>query len=96
MGWSGRHIVIMKKLLLFILSLFLLIFPDSVLSQTPIEMGALIPFTGRWEDSGRECAKGVLDAGKWINQRGGIYGRKLEISLIEDNYQPAEFIAAFR
>jgi branched-chain amino acid transport system substrate-binding protein len=61
-----------------------------------MKMGALIPFSGRWEDSGRECAKGVLDAGKWINQRGGIYGRKLEISLIEDTSEPAEFIAAFR
>jgi branched-chain amino acid transport system substrate-binding protein len=86
----------MKKCLLLLFLLFLLTFPDLGLSQTPIKMGALIPFTGRWEDSGRECAKGVLDAGKWINQRGGIYGRKLEISLIEDTSQPAEFIAAFR
>ena len=88
----------MKKILLclFALSLFLAVFPDLGLSQTPIKMGALIPFTGRWEDSGRECAKGVLDAGRWINQRGGIYGRRLEISLIEDTSQPAEFIAAFR
>jgi branched-chain amino acid transport system substrate-binding protein len=88
----------MKKILfcLFALSLFLAAFPEIGNSQTPIKMGALIPFTGRWEDSGRECAKGVLDAGRWINQRGGIYGRKLEISLIEDTSQPAEFIAAFR
>ena len=88
----------MKKILLclFALSLFLAAFPEIGNSQTPIKMGALIPFTGRWEDSGRECAKGVLDAGRWINQRGGIYGRRLEISLIEDTSQPAEFIAAFR
>ena len=86
-------------ILLRISSLALLLFltiPPPCFSQTPIKVGALIPFTGRWEDSGRECARGVLDAGKWINQRGGIYGRKLEISLIEDTYQPAEFVAAFR
>jgi branched-chain amino acid transport system substrate-binding protein len=77
------------------LLLFLTI-PTPCLSQAPLKVGALVPFAGRWEDSGRECAKGALDAGKWINQRGGIYGRKLEISLIEDTYQPAEFIAAFR
>jgi branched-chain amino acid transport system substrate-binding protein len=81
---------------LILIPLIIITFSDRGLSQAPIKMGALIPFTGRWEDSGRECAKGVLDAGKWINQRGGIYGRKLEISLIEDSYQPAEFIAAFR
>jgi len=71
-------------------------FSDAGFSQAPIKVGALIPFTGRWEESGRECAKGVLDAGRWINQRGGIYGRRLEISLIEDTSQPAEYIAAFR
>ncbi len=59
-------------------------------------MGALVPFTGRWGDSGRECARGLLDAGKWINQHGGIFGKKLEIILIDDSSQPAEFIAAFR
>jgi branched-chain amino acid transport system substrate-binding protein len=85
----------MKKISL-LLFLFLFTLTDPVLGQTPLKVGALIPFSGRWEDSGRECAKGVLDAGRWINQRGGIYGRKLEISLIEDTSQPAEFIAAFR
>ena len=58
--------------------------------QQPIKVGGLIPFSGRWGDSGRECAKGMLDAGKWLNQRGGIFGRKLEISLIDDTSQPAE------
>jgi branched-chain amino acid transport system substrate-binding protein len=88
----------MKKisLSLFALLLLILIFPDIGFSQPPIKVGALIPFTGRWGDSGRECAKGMLDAGKWLNQRGGIYGRKLEISLIDDTSQAAETVAAYR
>ena len=86
----------MKKLLLFILSLFLLIFPDSGLPQTSIKVGALIPFTDRWGDAGRECAKGMMDAGRWLNQKGGIYGRKLDILLIDDNSQVAEMMAAYR
>src|SRR5512136_1032654 len=88
----------MKRFPVFLVLILLIAitFSDKGLCQAPIKMGALIPFTGRWEDSGRECAKGVLDAGRWINQRGGIYGRKLEISLIEDTSQPAEFVAAFR
>jgi branched-chain amino acid transport system substrate-binding protein len=88
----------MKKisLSLFALLLLILIFPGIGFSQPPIKVGALIPFTGRWGDSGRECAKGMLDAGKWLNQRGGIYGRKLEISLIDDTSQAAETVAAYR
>jgi branched-chain amino acid transport system substrate-binding protein len=80
---------------LFVISL-LLSLPDLVLSQSHLKVGALIPFTGRWGDSGRECAKGMLDAGKWINQREGIFGRKLEIVLIDDTSQPAETMAAYR
>ena len=76
--------------------LFLVIFIDSGYSQPSLKVGALVPFTGRWGDSGRECAKGLLDAGKWINQKGGIFGRKLEILLIEDTAQPAETMAAYR
>ncbi len=38
----------------------------------------------------------MLDAAKWLNQREGIFGRKLEIILIDDTSQPAETIAAYR
>ncbi len=65
-------------------------------SQPSLKVGALVPFTGPSGDSGRECAKGLLDAAKWINQKGGIFGRKLEILLTEDTSQPAETIAAYR
>jgi branched-chain amino acid transport system substrate-binding protein len=38
----------------------------------------------------------MLDAAKWLNQREGVSGRKLEIILIDDTSQPAETIAAYR
>ena len=38
----------------------------------------------------------MLDGAKWLNQRGGIFGRKLEILLIEDTSQTAETMAAYR
>jgi len=87
----------MKRLPLFLSLLFFLItLPHPCLSQPALKMGALIPFTGRWGEQGRECAKGMLDAGKWLNQRGGIFGRKLEILLIDDTSQVAETMAAYR
>jgi branched-chain amino acid transport system substrate-binding protein len=88
----------MKKLSLVLISFLLCLAIDSspAFSQDSLKVGALVPFTGRWGDSGRECARGLLDAGKWINQRGGIFGKKLEIILVDDSSQPAEFIAAFR
>lgn len=88
----------MKKLSLVLISflLFLTIDSSPVFTQDSLKVGALVPFTGRWGESGRECARGLLDAGKGINQRGGIFGKKLEIILIDDAFQPAEFVAAFR
>ena len=87
----------MKKLSSFLLVLLLIIMlPNISFSQTPLKVGALIPYTGRWGDSGRECARGMLDAAKWLNQREGVSGRKLEIILIDDTSQPTEFMAAYR
>ena len=82
---------------LFILSLFFCIaLPVPSFSLPTLKVGALIPHSGRWGDSGRECARGMLDAAKWLNQREGISGRKLEIILLDDPSQPAEFLAAYR
>jgi branched-chain amino acid transport system substrate-binding protein len=38
----------------------------------------------------------MSDCGKWLNQRGGVFGRKLEISFIDDTSEAAETVAAFR
>jgi len=81
----------------FLISLtVLLLLPISARSQSTLKVGTLIPYTGRWGDSGRECARGMLDAAKWLNQREGVFGKKLEIILIDDTSQPAETIAAYR
>jgi len=82
---------------LAILSLFLCIaLPAPAFSLPTLKVGALVPHSGRWGDSGRECAKGMLDAAKWLNQRDGATGRKFEVILIDDNSQVAEFLAAYR
>jgi branched-chain amino acid transport system substrate-binding protein len=88
----------MKRFFISLLSLLFLlaVLPDSGISQPPLKVGSLIPFTGRWENSGREFAKGMLDASKWLNQRGGIFGMKLEVLLMDDTSRPGETVAAFR
>ena len=88
----------MKPLSSFFLAVLFLVLmlPHSSFSLPALKVGALVPHSGRWGDSGRECARGMLDAAKWLNQREGISGRKLEIILIDDTSQPAEFLAAYR
>jgi len=88
----------MKKLslVLIFLLLFLAINSNLVFGEPPLKVGALIPFTGRWGDSGKEFAKGFWDAGRWLNQKGGLFGKNLEIILVEDTHQPSEIMAAYR
>ncbi len=86
----------MKRYSFCLLIALVILLPQFGLAQPPLKVGGLIPFGDRWGDSGRECAKGMIDAGKWLNQHGGVFGRKLEIILIDDTFQPAEFMAAYR
>jgi len=98
---NGLQIVdvgrIMKKISFSLLVLLIIIttFPDICLSQAPIRVGALIPYSGRLGDSGRECARGMLDGARWLNQR-EVAGRKLEMTIIDDTSQPSEIMAAYR
>ncbi len=87
----------MKKISFYLLVLFFITtISDSCFGQTPIKVGALIPYSGRLGDSGRECARGMLDGARWLNQREGATGRKLEIIIIDDNSQVSEIIAGYR
>ncbi len=70
--------------------------PIACFSQTPLKIGALIPYSGRLGDAGRECARGMLDGARWLNQHEGIAGRKLEIIIIDDVSEPSETMAAYR
>jgi branched-chain amino acid transport system substrate-binding protein len=83
-------------LLLLVFLLFHFMLPDPGMGQPTLKVGSLIPFSGRWGDSGRECARGMLDAARWLNRRGGIFERNLEIILIDDTSQTAETMAAYR
>jgi branched-chain amino acid transport system substrate-binding protein len=38
----------------------------------------------------------MMDAARWINQREGVFGRKLDVIVIDDTSEPAETIAAYR
>ncbi len=93
-----ENIKLLKRITKFIFFILLLIaiYTNSLFSQPTIKIGSLIPFSGRWGDSGRECARGILDGSKWINQKGGIFGKKVEIIMINDTSQEAETVAAYR
>jgi branched-chain amino acid transport system substrate-binding protein len=53
-------------------------------AQSPIKIGVIQPLSGPVAASGNYVRMGAEIARDWINARGGVHGRKIEL-LIEDN-----------
>ena len=53
-------------------------------AQAPIKIGVIEPLSGPVAASGNYVRMGAEIARDWINARGGVNGRKIEL-VIEDN-----------
>jgi branched-chain amino acid transport system substrate-binding protein len=58
--------------------------PVLAQSQAPVKIGVIQPLSGSVAASGNYIRMGAEIARDWVNARGGVNGRKLEL-LIEDN-----------
>jgi branched-chain amino acid transport system substrate-binding protein len=58
--------------------------PGLAQSQAPIKIGVIEPLSGAVAASGNYIRMGAEIARDWINAKGGVNGRKIEL-LIEDN-----------
>jgi urea transport system substrate-binding protein len=65
--------------------------PDSAVqdgSDTPIRIGALLPFSGGVELYGKQAKLGIDLAAQQINSEGGILGRPLQVIYADDGTRP--------
>jgi urea transport system substrate-binding protein len=65
--------------------------PDSAVqdgSDTPIRIGALLPFSGGVELYGKQAKLGIDLAAQEINSEGGILGRPLQVIYADDGTRP--------
>src|SRR4030095_1288527 len=76
----GKRSVVLVALLL--VALAALTVPGE--SQAPIKIGVIQPLSGPVAASGNYIRMGAEIAGDWLNAKGGIGGRKVDL-LIEDN-----------
>lgn len=61
-----------------------------------IRLGNLVDLTGPTSDQGKDIAQGRTDATQYINERGGINGRTLELVSVEYGFQPPRAVAAYK
>jgi ABC-type branched-subunit amino acid transport system substrate-binding protein len=57
-------------------------------AQLPIQIGMSAPFRGPSGDLGVELRRGILAEFERANMSGGIFGRRLQLSSMNDNYDP--------
>lgn len=65
--------------------------PDHV-----IRVGMIVDLTGPLAFPGQEISAGAEMYFRDVNDRGGVHGRKIELIVEDDGYQPPRTVAAFR
>jgi len=61
-----------------------------------IKWGAILDLTGTLSDYGKQVAMGMMDAVRYLNERGGINGNNIELVVYDDKYKVTEGVNAFR
>ncbi len=79
----------------FFLALAIGVSPGNARAAEEIKWGVLIDLSGPTSDWGKNQVKGQLDAMRWINEHGGINGKKLKLIVIDDGYKVPKGVAGY-
>ena len=90
---KNRTIVFAIVAVAFILTIGLSI--NNVVAADEIKWGVLIDLSGPTSDWGKNQVKGQLDAMRWVNENGGINGKKLKLIVIDDGYKVPRGVAGY-
>ena len=70
-----------------LVSLFLLAAPSlSAQQNAPVRLGQSLPLSGPLTELGTEYRDGAQAYFKWVNGKGGVHGRKIELVTLDDGY----------
>lgn len=61
-----------------------------------VKWGIMFDLTSATLDWGKQCAMGMIDASRYINETGGINGKKLEPIIYDDKYKLSESKMAYK
>src|SRR5262249_50845317 len=91
MKWISPPLILSLMLGLLVLS-----FGTGTADAQAIKIGNLVDLTGPTSDQGKDIAQGRNDAVQYINEKGGVNGRKLELVSVEYGFQPPRAVAAYK
>jgi branched-chain amino acid transport system substrate-binding protein len=61
-----------------------------------IKVGNLVDFTGRTATVGKPYGQAKIDAAKWLNARGGINGKTIDLTTFDYSYEVPRAIATYK
>lgn len=92
-----------SRMLLGVAWLAVVLLPGATLAQqvrgvtpTSVRLGVIADLSGPTNETGNPYAEGFKTAVAWVNQQGGVSGRRLELAIEDGKYDVAAEQALFR
>ena len=85
-----------SKFLVVFITLFLLAGFSSVASAATIKIGALNDTTGATSDVGKDYALGIAEAIHYVNDAGGVNGKKIKLYQFDYGYRIPEALTKYK
>lgn len=85
----------LKLLVPFLAVVFLLGFSTAVVAKD-IKIGGIMDTTGATSDVGKDYAIGMAEAWKYINEQGGVNGKKIKYTWFDYGYRIPEAITKYK
>jgi branched-chain amino acid transport system substrate-binding protein len=73
-----------------------LVLSANAFGQGEIKVGGIFDLTGITSDVGKPFAQGVRDAVQWVNDSGGINGKRIKLVEVDYGYKIPEAVAAYK
>jgi len=87
----------MKRLALALLALAVLLPPlPGVVGAQEVKLGSLNDLTGPTSDVGKDIALGIREAVQYVNDTGGINGKRIRLFLYDYGYRVPEAITTYK
>jgi branched-chain amino acid transport system substrate-binding protein len=85
-----------SKLLVVLFAVFLLAGFTSIVGAAQVKVGALNDVTGATSDVGKDYALGISDAIHYVNDQGGINGKKIKLYQFDYGYRIPEALTKYK
>ncbi|MBI4561892.1 MAG: ABC transporter substrate-binding protein [Candidatus Rokubacteria bacterium] len=85
----------MRRLVLCMLALALLL-PGGTAWAQEVKLGSLNDLTGPTSDVGKDIALGIREAVQYVNDTGGVNGKKIRLFLYDYGYRVPEAITTYK